>query len=553
MRSLTITKDLFFLSLVFGGITALTFALLRVEKVNSPNSSRADDFALTDVSEVTKAIDFAFAEEWESRGMAAAGEVDNLLVARRLSLGIAGTIPSLAEIREFENQCDEDQVNWWITRLLQDRRTSNYLAERMTRALVGVEDGPFLIFRRRRFVSWLSEQLFLNRPYDELVYEILTEEGLWTDTPAVNFYTRTITQEEGSNKPDPVLLAGRTSRAFLGMRIDCLQCHDDFLDSVELGDPNDLRGGTQLDFHSLAAFFSDVESSLLGLRDVEEHQTYQYQLLDENKVSVVVPTVPFHEELDGKEGNQRKRLANWITHNENRPFARAAVNRFWAIMFGRGLVDPIDEIPLGGPFPKVLEILTDDFISHGFDLHRLIRVIGATNAIRLKSAVDFTVTQSHEDAVAIFPTIRLRPDQVAGAIGQSTSLTTINSASHIITRLMKFGQQNEFVNRFGDPGEDEFRDRGETVTQRLLMLNGEMVGERLENVLNSPSHLAALAPDIDTTLDVIYLTTLTRYPNVEEMQKAKSLLNKQPLDRRGEEVIDLYWSLMNSAEFRWNH
>lgn len=553
MRSLTITKDLFFLSLVFGGVTALTFTLLRVEKVDSPEPSKAKELVLADVSEVASAIDSAFAEEWASSGLVSAGDVDNLLVARRISLGIAGTIPSLAEIREFETKRDEDQVNWWITRLLQDRRTSNYLAERMARALVGVENGPFLIFRRRRFVSWLSEQLFLNRPYDELVSEILTEEGLWTDAPAVNFYTRTITQEEGNNKPAPVLLAGRTSRAFLGMRIDCLQCHDDFLDSVKLGDPNDLRGGTQLDFHSLAAFFSDVESSLLGIRDVEEHQAYQYQLLDENKVSVVVPTVPFHEELDEREGNQRKRLANWVTHNENRPFARAAVNRFWAIMFGRGLVNPIDEIPLGGPFPKVLEILTDDFVSHGFNLHRLIRVIGATNAIRLKSAVDFTVTQSHEDAVAIFPTIRLRPEQVAGAIGQSTSLTTINSASHILTRLMKFGQQNEFVNRFGDPGEDEFRDRGETVTQRLLMLNGEMVGERLENVFNAPSHLATLSPDIDTTVDVIYLTTLTRHPNVEEMQKAESLLNEQPLDRRGEEVIDLYWSLMNSAEFRWNH
>jgi hypothetical protein len=85
------------------------------------------------------------------------------------------------------------------------------------------------------------------------------------------------------------------------------------------------------------------------------------------------------------------------------------------------------------------------------------------------------------------------------------------------------------------------------------MLNGEMVGERLENIFNAPSHLARLSPDIDTTIDVIYLTTLTRYPNVEEKQKALSLLGEQPLDRRDEEVIDLYWSLMNSAEFRWNH
>jgi len=553
MRSLTITKDLFFLSLVLGGIAALTFALLRVEKIAAPRSLKNNELALAGVVGVAEAIDSAFAEDWASRHLVHADQVDNLLVARRISLGIAGTIPSLAEIREFESQPEADQVSWWVARLLEDRRTSNYLAERFTRALVGVEDGPFLIFRRRRFVSWLSNQLYLNRPYDELVSEILTEEGLWTDTPAVNFYTRTIIQEEESNKPDPVLLAGRTSRAFLGMRIDCLQCHDDFLDSVELGEPNDLRSGTQLDFHSLAAFFSDVESSLLGIRDVEEHQPYQYQLLDENKVSVVVPSVPFLEELDGKEGNQRRRLANWVTHKDNRPFARAAVNRIWAIMFGRGLVNPIDEIPLGGPFPKVLEILTDDFISHGFDLHRLIRVIGATNALRLNSAVGFAITQSHEDSVAVFPTIRLRPEQVAGAIGQSTSLTTINSSSHIMTRLMKFGQQIEFVSRFGDPGEDEFRDRGETVTQRLLMLNGEMVGERLENILNAPSHLASLSPDVDTAVDVIYLTTLTRHPNAEELDKAVNGLNETALDQRGEEVIDLYWSLMNSAEFRWNH
>ena len=107
MRSLTITKDLFFLSLVFGGVTALTFTLLRVEKVDSPESSMAKELVLADVSEVASAIDSAFAEEWASSGLVSAGDVDNLLVARRISLGIAGTIPSLAEIREFETKRDE--------------------------------------------------------------------------------------------------------------------------------------------------------------------------------------------------------------------------------------------------------------------------------------------------------------------------------------------------------------------------------------------------------------------------------------------------------------
>jgi len=198
-------------------------------------------------------------------------------------------------------------------------------------------------------------------------------------------------------------------------------------------------------------------------------------------------------------------------------------------------------------------VLVDDFVESGFDLHRLIRLIASTRAFQIESAADFEVTSNHEDEWAVFPTLRLRPDQVAGAIAQSTKLTTIDSTSHIVTQLTRFGQQNDFVKRFGDPGEDEFKDRGETVTQRLLMLNGSMIDERLKNPLHTPVYISGLTPNVEKAIETIYLSTLTRRPTAEE----KNRFVKQLAEKRGNErvngILDLYWALINSAEFRWNH
>ena len=153
----------------------------------------------------------------------------------------------------------------------------------------------------------------------------------------------------------------------------------------------------------------------------------------------------------------------------------------------------------------------------------------------------------------VFPLVRLRPDQVAGAVIQSTSLTTIDATSHIIQQLAKFGQQNDFVQRYGDAGEDEFQARGETVTQRLLMLNGDMIKERLESGLNSPTHVGGLSPDVNTSIETVYLATLSRNPTEAELEYFTQRLDGLTGDQYTERIQDLYWTLINSIEFVWNH
>lgn len=502
-------------------------------------------------------IDQEFKAVWDEAEIRSAEVADSLTLARRLSLALTGTIPSLEEIRALEQLPEDQRIDAWTEYLLRDPRHADYFAERLARSLVGVEDGPFLVYRRRRFVHWLSEQLAQNRPFDQVVQQLLTDEGLWTDSPAVNFVTVTLDQNN-DNQPDPIKLAARTTRAFLGLRIDCVQCHDDNLGTVNLGDPENPHGGTQEDFHQLAAFFGQVRSGLRGVRDLPtgQQQDYMVQYLDADAESAVEPGVPYATHLFEKTDRPRNDLARWITHKENRAFARAQVNRIWALMAGRPLVEPIDDLPLHGPFPPGLETLATDFVEHDYDLHRLIRMISRTMAFRVDSRADFEISEEHEKVWAVFPMTRLRPEQIAGSVIQASSLSTINSQASVIARLTRFGQENDFVERFGDLGEDEFNMIGGTIPQRLLLMNGELVSERSRPDglrLNASSQIAAFAADDQAAVEVAYLTLLTRRPSPNELRVFSERLAGKTGDERMVELEDLVWVLMNGSEFYWNH
>ncbi len=545
-------RNLLFLCFCTLGVGGVASALLRTDRIQPPVTFRAQRLQETDLGELVQQVDGLFQQQWRSSGLQSALRADDLTLARRLTLGLTGTAPSLEEIRALEAVPREERVEWLVSRLLEDRRYADYVAERLARAFAGTEEGPFLVYRRRRFVTWLSDRLHENVAYDRLVRELIGSTGIWTSSPAVNFVTVTINQDEEGG-PDPIRLAGRTTRAFLGMRIDCLQCHDDNLGKIDLGTAQDTRAGTQEDFHRLAAFFSEADVSLLGVGDQE--QDYRYKFLYADQEEIVDPSPPFLGELLVDRGNRRQQLAHWVTHPANKPFARSIVNRVWALLFGRPLVEPIDDIPLYGQLPPALDVLAEDFVEHGFDLRRLIRAIAATQVFQIDSRAEFEITPRHEQNWAVFPLTRLRPEQVAGALIQSASLKTIDANSHILFRLTKFGNENDFVRRYGDIGEDEFEDRGGTVTQRLLMMNGELVKDKTsENpIVNAATKIGILAPDDATAVQIVYLCTLTRRPSDAERHYFVTKLGESSDKERHRRLEDIQWALMNSTEFSWNH
>ncbi|HZL91065.1 MAG TPA: DUF1549 domain-containing protein [Pirellulaceae bacterium] len=563
-------RNILFLALCVTGLALVGRNLLDRDRVDTPRDFRSGRLNVTpasaapdgaekgqttaaDLAVVVAKINQEFRDHWREKGLSPAARADDLAIARRLSLALTGTIPSLEEIRELEKVRPADRVNWWLAHLLEDRRYADYVAERLARAYVGTENGPFIVYRRRRFVTWLADQLEKKTPYDAIVRELIADTGLWNAEPAVNFLTVTARQQEG-NRPDEVRLAARTTRAFLGMRIDCLQCHDDRLGNVTLGAADEPRGGKQADFHQLAAFFGQARTGLTGIQD-DPKRSYQTKYLEADKEEVVAPQVPYGEEIFDGRGTRRQQLARWVTNPNNKPFARATANRLWAILFGRALLEPVDSIPLFGKYPPGLETLAEDFISHGYDVKRLIAIIAATDVYQLDSKADFEVTPAHEQEWAVFPVTRMRPEQVAGAVIQASSLTTINADAHIFSQLGKFIQTNQFVERYGDLGEDEFIDRGGTIPQRLLMMNGELVKERTDQnpVQNAATRIAMVTPKNHQAVETAYLVTLTRRPTPAELAHfTKRLADREERNRAGA-MEDLYWVLLNSTEFSWNH
>jgi hypothetical protein len=539
---MSLLKNLLFIALVAGGILTLGWNLIPPKHGKPLTASQPETYQVDAFQNTVDQVNRSFRETWTNEGVQQGLKADDLIIARRLALGLMGTIPSLEEIRQFESVEPEKRLVWWIDHVLQDQRFADFIAERLSRSFVGTEDGPFIFFRRRKFVLWLSEQIAQKRPYDQVVREIITTEGLWTDKPATNFITVTIEpdNQEKKNQPDPIRLAGRVTRAFLGLRLDCAQCHD-----------HPFAQWKQTDFEGFAAFFGQTHVGFRGVYDGEG----EFQILDRKtqEMRTVPPHVAFSQELLPAEGTRRQRMAQWATHKDNPYFARATVNRVWAMMCGQPLVTPIDNLQREGPIPKALDILAEDFAKHDFDLSRLIRLIASSEAYQLDSLSRVDSSGKAEKLWGQFPLTRLRPEQMAGSVLQAASIGTINSDSHVVTRLFRYGEQNDFVKRYGDSGDDEFDGRGGTIPQRLVMMNGNMVRQKAQGgPFTATTRIHWLAPDDPKAMESIYLAVLSRRPTAEEIAFFEEQWKNSEIGR-AQEIQDLFWALVNSTEFSWNH
>jgi hypothetical protein len=531
-------RDLVFIGLIGGGLFVVGANLMPPHLARTGDASV--DAARCDAGEqaTVDRINQSFRKQWISGSRPSAQPADTLQLCRRLALGLMGTVPSLQEIRQLEILPEAQRVPWWLEHVLGDRRFADYYAERLARVYVGTESGPFIFFRRRRFVAWLADNLAQSRPYDQLVRELISDGGLWTDRPATNFISVT-SQPDNGNQPDPVRLAGRVTRAFLGLRLDCAQCHDHPFASWVKGD-----------FEGLSAFFGQTRLGFKGIQD----GAGEYEVVDKKTQSsrVVEPKVPFSSELVPENGSRREQIAAWVTHPGNPYFARATVNRVWALVIGRPLVEPVDNLQTDAQMPEALQVLADDFSSNGYDLRRLIRVIANSEVFRLESGSGGEDVESGQRDCSSFPMTRLRPEQVAGSLLQASSIVTINAETHLLGRLIRFGEKNEFVTRYGDDGEDEFDSRGGTIPQRLLLMNGKMVRENVAGLNTSPRRVAWLAADDPRAVESIYLAALTRRPTPEELAYFEEQF-RQSGASRAERIEDLFWALINSTEFSWNH
>ncbi|GIX05223.1 MAG: hypothetical protein KatS3mg114_1092 [Planctomycetaceae bacterium] len=494
-----------------------------------------------DVTSSREAIEAWFQTQWQQAGITPAERAAEHTVLRRLTLALMGTIPSLEELRAFDADTQPHRLERWCWRMLHDSRCAPYLAQRLSRSLIGADGGTFIVFRRDRFENWLTDQLRQRRPFDALVRDMLTQEGLWTGEPATNF----VTQALNDGVFDANKLAGRVARVFLGQRIDCAQCHD-----------HPFAPWKQQQFASLAACFATLQASPLGVHD-DLRRTWQVTLHGRTEPETLPPQPPFAWEWWPETGTPRERLAHWVTHPHNRRFPRAVVNRAWGLMFGKPWHAPVDDLPDPPEHPDLLDLLAADFTQHDYDFYRLIFLITQIPPFRLSSqhsvyeqGSDWTLA---ERAGAVFPLVRLRPEQIIGAMIQAGSLRTIDRDSHLLVRIIRFFRELDFVREYGDLGEQELEDHVGTIPQALLRMNGRFAAEVSEpQPFSAVGRLTALAPSPAERIRLAYWCCLTREPTAEELAfftQQFSASSAAP----GETLQDLFWVLFNSPEFCWNH
>jgi hypothetical protein len=519
-------------------------------------------------------IDERFAKRWKDREVQPAPPADDAEFLRRVYLDLAGRIPSAGEARRFLDDTSPDKrrrlvddllngpafvthwVNVWRALLLPEFRTLDVNGQARF-----FEGGGY------SFEAWLRKQLEEGVGYDRMVRELLTApvDGLvaaGTDTFAPRTAQPSAVTFYNLKKVQPENLAASTARLFLGVRLECAQCHN-----------HPFAKWKQEQFWSQAAFFAGLEAP----GDKDRPRPFRD---NPDKRDITMPgagkVVPARF-LDGGEPkwqdqvSSRRTLADWVTAPNNPYFPRAAANRLWAYFLGTGLIEPVDEMvgdmaqnnDPGG----LLDELAGALVAHDFDLKFLMRAITASKVYQLTSAR----THASQDDPRLFGRMTARGltgeqlfDSYALATGyRPRPLVTVipslpNVAPPGVPPRDMFREQ--FLSTFANQS-DRAADSQTSIQQALALMNGAAAGG-----LARSRTVTALAdfPLMTTAerVEALYLATLSRKPRPGELERFVKYVDrggaladgKEPQEKdKTAALADVLWVLLNSAEFKVNH
>lgn len=528
-------------------IASLCFALVGHSVfVYADEPTTADDSWLRTVQQ----IDAEFDRVWADEDVSPAERASDAEFLRRVYLDVVGRIPAVSEVREFQSsQADPVTKRQDLVRQLLDRPAFiRHLTISLRNSLIPeATQQANLRFLVPGFEAWLWQRLADRTAYDKLAYEIITTEfgntgNVVTDAsrPDAFFAAREFKPEN---------LATATSRAFLGVRLDCAQCHDHPFDKW-----------TQDQFWNMAAFYSGFEQP-----DGSPAQAMMAPAKEQANRSIAIPgtdrTVPavfltgLEPDWKNNEATARTLLAEWVVDSKNPWFAKMAVNRLWAQFFGRGLVDPIDDFSENNPpsVPAVLDLLAQDFQDNGYRLERTIQIITATKAYQLGSRK----SGDDPDDPELFARSALRgltPEQFFDSLAEATGFYQPYRSDNPFV-IQQDTPRSQFLNLFRTTDRSS-HERQTTVLQALAMMNGNFVSDAT-NVENSVTMKAVtLFPGMtpDQKIETLYLATLSRKPNSAEQQRAKHHLESTTDSNNASAAYaDIFWVLLNSSEFLLNH
>lgn len=479
---------------------------------------------------LTQIVDARIDAGLNAAGIARSPRASDAEFIRRVHLDLHGVVPAADRVRGFLSDNAADKRAKLIDQLLVDPRFAAHLADLWDDYLIPAADDPRL--SKDRLKEWLAAA-FETKSWDRITHELLTATGQRDKDAVVTYLLK------GRETLAPAELTDLVSQYFLGMRLNCAQCHD-----------HPFTSWKQTDYWGLAAFFTQIQYTDRRLQKsgvIRDDPTVVLTNL-ENSEKLRTPKFLRGETLtvDSKTPH-RLALANWLTAVDNPYFARAMTNRMWWQFFGRGMVEPVDDMHDDNPasHPELLADLTEHFVASGFDLRRLCRAICNSHAYQ-RTSMPSTGNQQDTKLYSHQMVKVLTPEQLYDSLHVVMGPGSQRKRNH-----RHSDPRVEFVQFFrseGDPQPTVY-DRG--IPQTLRMMNSPQ--------LLSPHNEAAtvrrmIEPDMPTAkaLEALYLHVLARMPADEERTILNDYVAQHP-ESHDRAYAEILWGLLNSSEFLLNH
>ncbi len=500
-------------------------------------------------AETRNFIDELVIKKLKTLGIPPSGLCSDREFIRRAYLDCTGTLPPPERVQAFVKDSSPDKREKLIAELLQSDEFVDYWSYWLSDLLLlssAKLSRPALL----AYYQWIRTAVAENMPWDEFARSIVTATGSNLENGAANYFVQ---------HKDVVDLTETTSVTFLGTSITCARCHN-----------HPLEKWTQDQYYRFANLFARVR-----LKDGKRSgEVIVYDAPDGEvrhpRRGVPMPPTPLDASPIPPDypGTRREYLAEWMTSSDNKLFARTFVNRVWAALFGRGIVDPPDDLRATNPpaNAELLDALADQFVSHGYDMRWLIQTI-MSSATYQRSSVPTELNAFDVRWNSHYIPKRLAAEVLADAIAHVTGVPDTYPGYPKGTRAIQLPDvrvASYFLDVFGRPKREQpcacERMNDASIAQTLHLFNGSALNEKLRSNAGRVEKWLKEGVTLAEAIDRLYLLALARPASDAEKQALARLLgdgDEQPakLDQppSREQLEDLFWAVLTSKEFAFNH